>query len=103
MVRCLSNAVLEFDNGAGGKAVTSIGFCELPDWVEKTEFYQMAAKSKIITPFKGHDDEKALKKNEATQKELAEVRAKLEAAEMELDKLRAKPEDIADTKAQDKK
>ena len=54
MIKCLSDRVFQF--GEGKQVVeTKIGFCELPDWVEKDDYFKMVVENKLLRPFNGSE------------------------------------------------
>ena len=81
MVRVLANKALEFSDGSE-KAKTVIGFCQLPDWVNKDPYFKAAILDGSLKAFEGSSDktqEDMLKDEEraATLKaEIAELEAK---------------------------
>lgn len=86
MIKVLADQVLAFDNGEKdrtGKLIqvkTTIGFCELPDWVEDHEYFQMAKKAGIIKPFKdssrSEDVLKDMERKQALEAEIKELEEK---------------------------
>jgi hypothetical protein len=87
MIKVLADKVLGFHNGdrdKNGNLIihkTKIGFCELPDWVEKTPYFQAAIKDGSLKPFQSSSQsEEVLKEQEKLQalrdeiKELEEKR-----------------------------
>ena len=89
MIKVLADRVLAFDNGEKDKTgrliqvTTTIGFCELPDWVEEHDYFKMAKKDGIIKPFKDTSrSEDTLKEMERKQALEAEIKALEEKRDM---------------------
>lgn len=88
MIKVLADKVLGFDNGEKdnhGKLIihkTKIGFCELPDWVEKTKYYKDAIRDGSLKPFK----------NSSQSEEILKEQEKLEALRQEIKALEEKKE-----------
>ena len=89
MLRVLADKVLKFDRGernTKGELVvvkTQIGFCQLPEWVEGTDFFKLAVKDGCIKVV-GIDGEDQSAKIAALEAELAAMKAKQEAASTDL-------------------
>lgn len=71
-MKVLANRKLEFSNGID-TATTKMGICELPDWVEKTPFFQMAQLDKSITVFVSGSDKEVAKVEEENKKLKAQI------------------------------
>lgn len=89
MIKVLADKVLGFHNGDrdnhGNLIVhkTKIGFCELPDWVEKTHYFQAAVKDGSIKPFEAPKESEAiLKEQERLQAIKDEIKALEEKKEL---------------------
>ena len=89
MIKVLADKVLGFHNGdrdKNGNLIvhkTKIGFCELPDWVEKTHYFQAAVKDGSIKPFEApKESEKVLKELERLQAIKDEIKALEEKKEL---------------------
>ena len=94
MLKLMANKVLAFTQGekdAKGRLIkekTKIGFCTLPDWVEKDKYYQMAVKDNSITSFTASaDDENVLK----AQERLAALKEEIKALEEKRELLATAP------------
>ena len=93
MIKVLADCCLEFDRGekdGKGQLIverTFIGFCELPDWVGKNDYFKMAVTAGKIKPFK------AAAESGAVQKEAEKLAAlKAQVAELEERKKQLKKE-----------
>ena len=82
MIKVLADKVLGFHNGEldkNGNLVihkTKIGFCELPDWVEETQYYKAAINDGSLKPFQNSaSDEEVLKEQEKLQALRDEIKA----------------------------
>lgn len=89
MIKVLADKVLGFHNGekdSHGNLIihkTKIGFCELPDWVEKTKYYKAAIKDGSLKPFKNSMySEEVLKEQEKLQALREEIKALEEKKEL---------------------
>lgn len=89
MIKVLADKVLGFHNGEkdshGNLKVvkTKIGFCELPDWVEKNDFYKKAINDGSLKPFKNFgESEEVLKEQERLQALRDEIKALEEKKEL---------------------
>ena len=89
-VKVLADKVLAFDRGEfdrNGILVTvrtKIGFNELPDWVEKTDYFKAAVKDGSLKPFtSAAQSEEVLKE----QEKLAAIKAEIAALEEKRDLL----------------
>lgn len=89
MIKVLADKVLGFHNGELDKHgnlilhKTKIGFCELPDWVEKTDYYKMAIADGSLKPFKASaSSEEVLKEQEKLQAIKDEIKAMEEKREL---------------------
>ncbi|MFT8350037.1 hypothetical protein [Clostridium saccharoperbutylacetonicum] len=88
MISVLADKVLGFHNGDrdnhGNLIITKtkIGFCELPNWVEKTKFYKDAIKDGSLKPFK----------NSSKSEEVLKEQEKLQALREEIKELEEKKE-----------
>jgi hypothetical protein len=98
MIRVLADKVLGFDNGEkdshGNLKIhkTKIGFCELPDWVAKNEYYKKAIKDGSLKPFeKSSQSEEVLK----GQEKLEALRQEIKALEEKKELLKTSEEVIA--------
>ena len=86
MIKVLSDKILGFHNGdldKNGNLVihkTKIGFCELPDWVEKTNYYKLAIADGTLKPFQ----------NSASSEEVLKGQEKLQALKDEIKALEEK-------------
>ena len=81
-IKCLANKVLEFKRD-NEKVKTTLGFCELPNWVASTRYYKLAVVGGSIKPFDGQTtDEEVLKENEKVEALRAEYKALEEKIEM---------------------
>ena len=64
MIKVLASKALAFSNGQA-EVVAKVGFCELPDWVEQTDYYKMAVDEGSLKPFKSSaESEEVLKEVE---------------------------------------
>ncbi|MDQ7094208.1 hypothetical protein REC12_11470 [Desulfosporosinus sp. PR] len=82
MIKVLANKVLAFNCGekdAKGNIIrhcTKVGFCELPDWVEKDPYFQAAITDKsILSVGASSESESVLKEMERLEALKAEVKA----------------------------
>lgn len=98
MIKVLADKVLGFHNGDKDKSgsliihKTKIGFCELPDWVEKTNYFKAAIKDGSLKPFQNTaSSEEVLKE----QEKLQALRDEIKAAEEKRDLLNTANELIA--------
>lgn len=88
MISVLADRCLAFDRGEKNehgvlkKVHVKIGFNEVPDWVEKTDYFQDALKDGIIHIASKHDDEAAVKAMEENKK----LQLKIKELEEELEK-----------------
>ena len=95
MIKVLSDKILGFHNGdldKNGNLVihkTKIGFCELPDWVEKTNYYKAAIIDGSLKPFQ----------NSASSEEVLKEQEKLQALRDEIKALEEK-KDLLNTPAE---
>ena len=86
MIKVLADKILGFHNGdkdKNGNLIihkTKIGFCELPDWVEKTNYYKAAIKDGSLKPFQ----------NSASSEEVLKEQEKLKALRDEVKSLEEK-------------
>jgi seryl-tRNA synthetase len=84
-IRCLANRSLEFVNGSE-RAKTTIGFCELPNWVGENPYFVAAVKDGSIKEFTGSSDRtvedltKESERRQALLVEIEELEEKLEKA-----------------------
>jgi hypothetical protein len=108
MIKVLANAVREFDRGEE-KVKTSIGFCELPNWVGEHPYFEMCKKEGSIRSFESVDSPKLeemvkdQERAEALKREIAELEEKREATVTKgTDKINALKEEIAELEAQKK-
>lgn len=81
-MKVLADKVLGFHNGdldkQGNLVIhkTKIGFCELPDWVEKTNYYKAAILDGSLKPFQNSaSSEQVLKDQEKAQALKDEIKA----------------------------
>lgn len=92
MIKILANKCLAFERGEKDKygalkyVKVHVGFNEIPDWVEQTDFYQAAVKDKSIQVVSAHKDEDALK----LQEKHKAYEDKIRALEEENEKLKNK-------------
>lgn len=92
-IKVLADKVLGFRNGdkdpRGNLIVykTKIGFCELPDWVEKNDYYNAAILDGSLKPFQ----------NAASSEEVLKEQEKLEALRQEIKALEEKKELLSTT------
>ena len=90
MIKVLADKVLAFDRGErdrDGQLIrvkTNIGFCELPDWVEKTDYFQAAIKDGSLKAFTSPGESEAVLKE---QEKLAAIKAEVAAMEEKRDLL----------------
>jgi len=88
MISVLADRCLAFDRGEKNshgvlqKVHVNIGFNDVPDWVEKTDYFQAALKDGIIHVASKHKDEEAVKALEENQK----LQLKVKELEEELEK-----------------
>lgn len=88
MIKVLADKVLAFDRGeknGDGQVVsvkTNIGFCELPDWVAKTDYFKAATKDGSLKAFTSPSEPEAVLKE---QEKLAAIRAEIAALEEKRD------------------
>lgn len=88
MISVLADRCLAFDRGEKNdhgvlqKIHVKVGFNDVPNWVERTDYFQAALKDKIIHIANKHDDEAAVKAMEENQK----LQLKIKALEEELEK-----------------
>jgi hypothetical protein len=82
MLKVLSNKVFSFSRGERDskghllRNKTTIGFCDLPDWVEETDLYKLAVKEGSIQPVTSTTkSENFVKQNDEIEKLRAEVEA----------------------------
>ena len=82
MIKVLANKILGFTNGDKDKKgnliviKTKIGFCELPNWVEKTKYYKDACEDGSLRAFKSAaSSEEVLKEQEKLQSIKDEIKA----------------------------
>lgn len=82
MIKVLADKVLGFHNGdldAQGNLIihkTKIGFCELPDWVKKTDYYKLAIADGSLKPFQNSaSSEDVLKDQEKAKALKDEIKA----------------------------
>lgn len=90
MIKVLADKVLAFDrgerNGDGVLVVakTKVGFCELPDWAAKTDYFKAAVADGSIKAFQeASESENVLKE----QEKLAALKAEIAALEEKRDML----------------
>ncbi|MFA6875725.1 MAG: hypothetical protein WCQ87_03730 [Parabacteroides sp.] len=90
MISVLSDRCLAFDrnekdaHGVLQKVHVAIGFNELPDWVEKTDYFKAAKKDGIIhVASRNHDEEavKIMEENKKLKERIRELEEKKEVAE----------------------
>lgn len=101
MIKVLANKSMAFERGEKDKhgqlvrVKTTIGFCELPDWVAKTEFYKMGiADGSLQTFTASSESEEILKLSEkkaALQLEIRALEEKKELVTPKIDKKDLKP------------
>lgn len=89
MIKVLADKILGFHNGEKDKNgnliihKTKIGFCELPDWVEKTNYYKAAIADGSLKPFQNSaSSEEVLKEQEKLQALRDEIKALEEKKEL---------------------
>ncbi|WP_297428662.1 hypothetical protein [Clostridium sp.] len=89
MIKVLADKVLGFHNGdvdKNGNLIihkTKIGFCELPDWVEKTDYYKAAIADGSLKPFQNSaSSEEVLKEQERFQALRDEIKSLEEKKEL---------------------
>lgn len=82
MIKVLADKVLGFSNGDRDKngalvmVKTTIGFCELPDWVGETQYYKLALAEGSLKPFSSPgESEDVLKAQEKLQALQDEIKA----------------------------
>ncbi|MBX4259740.1 hypothetical protein KTC96_24760 (plasmid) [Clostridium estertheticum] len=82
MLKVLANKILGFTNGDRDKKgnliviKTKIGFCELPNWVEETKYYDDACKDGSLRAFESAaSSEEVLKEQEKLQLVKDEIKA----------------------------
>jgi hypothetical protein len=75
MIKVLASKKLAFQSDSIGKdgfpveVTTKVGFCELPDWVEKTDLFKAAVAEGSLKQFKdSNESEKVQKKAESVAK-----------------------------------
>ena len=89
MLRVLSDKVLKFDRGERdnmGNVIavkTKIGFCQLPEWVQETEFFKLAVKDGCIKVV-GVDGDAQNARIAELEAELADMKAKQDSVSTEL-------------------
>ena len=83
MIRCLAEQKLEFSNGTE-KAQTKLGFCELPNWVGETPYFQAAERQGLIRAFEGNNPQTSEEVLKAAE-QLAAIKAEIKAAEEKRD------------------
>ncbi len=92
MIKVLADRCLSFDRGEkdnSGRLITAkttIGFCELPDWVADDDYFKMAKKAGILKPFTASGESEAVLKE---SERLAAIRAEIKAEEERLAELKA--------------
>ena len=84
MIKVLADKILAFDRGEKDKeghlvrVKTKIGFCELPDWVAKTDYYKLAIAEGSLKSFvSSGESEEVLK----AQEQLTAIRAEIASLE----------------------
>jgi hypothetical protein len=89
MIKVLADKVLGFNNGekdSHGNLIiykTKIGFCELPNWVEKTQYYKKAIQDGSLKPFESSSQsEQVLKEQEKLEALRQEIKALEEKKEL---------------------
>lgn len=93
MIKVLADAVLAFDRGErdrDGRLIrvkTKIGFSELPDWVEDTEYFKMAVASGVLKPFNSSAESRDMERHEALKKEIAALEEKKASLQSEDDSI----------------
>lgn len=106
MIKVLADKVLGFHNGdkdqKGNLIIykTKIGFCELPDWVQKTNYYKAAIKDGSLKPFQNATSSEDVLKE---QEKLQALRDEIKAAEEQRDLLNTANELAAKAAAKDSK
>jgi len=105
MVKVLADKILGFHNGdvdKNGNLIihkTKIGFCELPDWVEETNYYKAAITDGSLKPFQNSaSSEEVLKEQEKLQAIKDEIKALEEKKE-----LLSTPDEIIEKATKDSK
>ena len=105
MIKVLADKILGFHNGdldKNGNLVihkTKIGFCELPDWVEETNYYKAAITDGSLKPFQNSaSSEEVLKEQEKLQAIKDEIKALEEKKE-----LLSTPDEIIEKATKDSK
>jgi len=87
MISVLADRCLAFDrneknaHGVLQKVHVTIGFNDLPDWVEKTDYFQAALKDGIVHIANKYNDEEKVKAMEENQKLKNRIKELEEAAE----------------------
>ena len=87
-IKVLADKILAFDRGEKDregqliKVKTKIGFCELPDWVEKTDYYKLATADGSLKAFTSPGESEAVLKE---QEKLAALKAEVAAMEEKRD------------------
>ena len=87
MISVLADRCLAFDrnekdaHGVLQKVHATIGFNDMPDWVEKTDYFQAALKDGIVHIASKHNDEEKVKALEENQKLKLKIKALEEEAE----------------------
>lgn len=111
MLKVFADKVFRFSRGERNSSghlmshTTKIGFCELPDWVEKTDLFQLALKDKAIRVVESaSSDEQAVKEHEELlqlRAELAELKQKMLLQETPAEETDAKEPDAANESAEE--
>lgn len=92
MIKVLADKVLAFDRGEKNRdgqvmtVRTSIGFCELPDWVAETDYFKAATADGSLKAFTSPGESEAVLKE---QEKLAAIKAEIAALEEQRDILGA--------------
>lgn len=100
MIKVLANKILGFHNGELDKQGnleihrTAIGFCELPDWVAKTDYYKLAIADGSLKPFENSASSEQVLKD---QEKLQAIKDEIKAAEEQRDILNTANELAAKT------
>jgi len=87
-IKVLADKILAFDRGEKDregqliKVKTKIGFCELPDWVEKTDYFKLATADGSLKAFTSPGESEAVLKE---QEKLAALKAEVFALEEKRD------------------
>jgi len=89
MIKVLATKSLEFSNGSE-KAKTVIGFCSLPNWVQKDPYFKAAVLEGSIKTFESTSD-KALEDIKKDEEKAAALKAEIE--ELEAKKAALLPDD----------